>query len=82
MFYSKEVNDLVYFTTRVSDTSDTSATRMIRVQHEYNTNNTSAIRVSQKGGTSATQMTRVQILILITTRMKTYYKKYTPTLAI
>ena len=55
--------DLVYFTTRVSDTSDTSATRTTRVRHEYDTNDTSATRVRHEQhecDTSATQTTRVR----------------------
>ena len=32
--------DLVYFTTRVSDTSDTSATRLTRMEHECDTSDT------------------------------------------
>ena len=41
------INDLVYFTTRVPDTSDTSQTQTTRVCHEC--------------GTSATRMKRVKI---------------------
>ena len=42
MFFSKEVNDLVYFKTRVPDTNDTSATKG---RHERYTNDSTAIRV-------------------------------------
>ena len=62
--------DLVYFTIRVPDTSDRSATRETRVGHESDT--------------IATQTTRVwhefKILILITTSVKIYF--HTPILAI
>ena len=42
MFFSKEVNDLVYFKTRVPDTNDTSTTQG---RHECYTNDSTAIRV-------------------------------------
>ena len=57
--------NLLYFTARVPDTSDTSVIRTTRVRHECYTNDTSA--------------TRVENLILITTRVKTYF--HTPILA-
>ena len=41
----KKNDDLVYFTTRVLNTSDTSATRTPRVRHGYYRNGTSATRV-------------------------------------
>ena len=57
--------DLVYFTTRVTDTGDTSATRTTKMQQEW-----------EKNDMSTTRMTRVRhewkILILITRRVKTY----------
>ena len=37
--------DLVYFTTRVPDTNDTSATRAARVRHEWDRSDTSATRM-------------------------------------
>ena len=52
--------DLVYFTTRVLDTSDTSATQ---VRYMFNPSNTSATQVKHK----------CKILILITTQVKTYF---------
>lgn len=56
--------DLVYFTTPVPDTSDTSATRAIEVRYKCDTSDTSATRVrheQQKSNTSATQSaTRVR----------------------
>ena len=39
------LDDLVYFTTGVPDTGDTSVTRMRNEQHECYTNDTSATRV-------------------------------------
>ena len=39
------LKDLLYFTTRVLDTSDTSATRAIGVRHEWDKSDTSATRV-------------------------------------
>ena len=39
--------DLVYFTTRVPDTSDTIATRTTQVRHDCDMNNTSATRVTR-----------------------------------
>ena len=66
-------NDLVYFATRLPDTSNTSAKRTTRVGHKRHECNT-----------STTQMTQVRhewnILILITTQVKTYF--HTPILAI
>ena len=62
-------NNLVCFTTRVTDTSDTSEVQTKQVQHEWDASETS--------DTSAKRTTRVQhdwkILILITTRVKTYF---------
>ena len=40
-----KTNNLVLFTARVPDTSNTSATRAIRMQHECYTNDTGATRV-------------------------------------
>ena len=68
------VDDLVYFTTRVPDTSDTSPTWTTRVRQECNTSEMQATWVGHKCNTSATRMTRVQhkwyILILISTQVK------------
>ena len=59
------------------DTSDTSATRATRMQHECNTSNASAMQVWHEYNTSATQMTQVRhewkVLILITTLVETYF---------
>ena len=80
-------NDLVYFTTRVSDTSVTSATRATRVKHiwyECDTSETWATQVrddcytSKISATSATRKTQVrnkgQIFILKMTRVKRYFR--------
>ena len=69
--------DLVYFIIRVPDTNNTSATRTTRVQDEWYASDTSATRVRHMYDTSATRKTWVrhewEILILITTRVKTYF---------
>ena len=52
--------DLVYFTTLVPDTSNTSTTRATLMRHKCNTGNTSATRVKNECDTSATGTTRVQ----------------------
>ena len=52
--------DLVYFTTLVPGTSDTSTTRATLVRHKCKTDNTSATRVKNECDTSATGTTRVQ----------------------
>ena len=52
--------DLVQFTTRMPDTSDTSATRVTRNQHECDTNNTSATQVRNECYTNDTSATRVK----------------------
>ena len=56
--------DLVYFTTRVLDTSDTNATRTTRVLHEWDSSDTNATRVLHKPHecyTNDTSATRVKI---------------------
>ena len=67
-------DDLVYFTTRALDTSDTSGTQ---VRHECDMNEPQATGVRHEWATSDTSATRAwhewKILILITTRMKTYF---------
>ena len=59
------------------DTSDTNATRVRHKWHECNTSETRATPVRHKCRTSATRTTRVRhewkILILIVTRVKTYF---------
>ena len=71
--------DLVYFTTRVLDTSDTNATRTTRVLHEWDSSDTNAKRRHEcyTNHTSAIRTTRVRhewkFLILITTRLKIYF---------
>ena len=75
-------NMLVHFTTRVPDTSVTSATRATRVQHEWDISNLSATRVLHKRhecNMSATRMTLVwhEWKILITRRVKTFSHTYT-----
>ena len=86
--------DLVYFTTRVPETSNTSTTQVTRVKHECNTNNTSVAQVRHEGHKCNTSATWVlieprecnrsgtwtalvehgwKILILISTRVKTYF---------
>ena len=45
--YRIHINDLVCFTARVLDTSDTSVTRATQVQHECNRSNINATRVTQ-----------------------------------
>ena len=73
-FFEQKIDDLVYFTTRVpniSDTSDTSATRTPRVRHGYYTNDTSAARATRLRH-------KCKILIFIITRVKTYF--HTPIL--
>ena len=51
--------DLVYFTTQVPDTSNTSATQTTRVQHECDTNDSSATRVRHEWHECNTSLTRV-----------------------
>ena len=51
--------DRVYFTTPVPDTSDMSATRTTRVEHECNTSATRTTRVQHKWDTSDTNATQV-----------------------
>ena len=51
--------DLVSFTTRVPDTSDTSTTRATQMQHECDTSNTSATQVRHECYTNDTSATRV-----------------------
>ena len=75
-------NMLVHFTTRVPDTSDTSATRATRVQHKWDMSNMSATRVlheRHKYNMSATRTTLVwhEWKILITRRVKTFSHTYT-----
>ena len=75
-------NMLVHFTTRVPDTSDTSATRAARVQHKWDMSNMSATRVlheRHKYNMSATRTTLVwhEWKILITRRVKTFSHTYT-----
>ena len=76
--------DLVYFTTRVSDTCDTCAKRVTQVQHERSTSGISMTRVRHECYTNDPSTTRVwhewKILILITRRMKTYF--HIPILAV
>ena len=55
------ISDLVYFTTRVPDTSDTSATRTARVQHERHECDTSATR-ARRVRHECYRATRVKIL--------------------
>ena len=55
-----EINDLIYFTTRVPDTSDTSATRATGIRHECNTSDTSAARVRRECYTNDASATRVK----------------------
>ena len=72
--------DIVYFTTRVPDTSETSATR---VQHEWHTCDTSekrATRMRHGCHTNDTMQHKSKILILLTAIVKTYF--HTPILAI
>ena len=52
--------DLVYFTTLVPGTSDTSTTRATLMRHKCKTDNTSTTRVKNECDTSATGTTRVQ----------------------
>ena len=52
--------DLVYFTTRVPGTSDTSATWVRQEWHECNTSETRATRVQHNCETSATRTIRVR----------------------
>ena len=58
-FYTITV-DLVYFTTLVPGTSDTSTTRATLMRHKCTTDNTSATRVKNECDTSATGTTRMQ----------------------
>ena len=74
--------NLINFTIRVPDTSDTNAIRTMRVRYECYANVTSATRATQarhKWGMSAAQTTRLRhkrkILVLITTGVKTYIHK-------
>ena len=53
-------NNLVYFTTLVSGTSDTSATRTTRAQHECNNSATRTTRVRHECYTNDTSATRVK----------------------
>ena len=58
-----QYTDLVYFTTRVPDTSDASATRVKQARHEwheYNTSETRMRRVRHEWNTIAIQTTRVR----------------------
>ena len=72
--------DLVYFTTRVPDTSDTSATHMKRVRQEWCKCYTSATSVLHEN-TSVKRVPHEQlkcdtwenVLILVTTQVKTYF---------
>ena len=79
--------DLVYFTKRVPDKSDTSVTRVRHERQEWDTSETRATRVlhnRHECGTSATRTTRVRygwkILIFTMRRGKIY--SHTPLLAI
>ena len=69
--------DLVLFTIPAPGTSDMSHTNATRVRQECNISETRAPRVPHKCDTSAKGMTQVRnkwkFLILITTRVKTYY---------
>ena len=59
-----DLDDLVYFTTRVPDTNNTSATQTTQLGHECYTNDTNGTRVRHKR----------KILILITTRVKACFR--------
>ena len=61
--------DLVYFSTRVPETSNTSATQARR---ECDTSAMRKTSVRQECYKNDTSTTRVEILILVTTRVKTY----------
>ena len=72
--------NLINFTIRVPDTSDTNAIWTMRVRYECYTNVTIATRATQARhtwGMSAAQTTRLRhkrkILVLITTGVKTYF---------
>ena len=65
-----EIQDLVSFTTRVPDTSDTSATRATRIRHEFYTTDMTATRVRHEQHECDTSE---KILIFITARVKAYY---------
>ena len=64
-------------TTRLPDRSDTTGTGVIQIRHECNTSATRVLHEQHKCDTSATQITWVQhqwkILILIATRVKTFF---------
>ena len=70
------IKDLVYFTTRAPDKSDTSATRTTGVQHECNTSATGVIWLQHKYDVSAAQTTRMRHECYTNNASVTWVKKF------